>query len=426
MHLRQCAQIAAMMPALVLSLACAKAADRVAVTEISNQLTGDASIQPASFAGIPELPPSQQLEVTQERASEDWEEAAGQQWWQKLDYDISGYARGTYQYDHRIWFTGQASDFSVEGGMYGYLQTTESAWTTRLDCELYLNQPFDNNRLVDTPQRVSYDHNFKVEALQISQLLLSTRHEDFLLAVGKMVTPFGRFYFPLMTNRMDDAPFIRSEAILWRETGLLAQYDPGIFIATAALTNGGPDRDANSSKAIIGRVGLQEEDWAVGTSIKWQDGIGSEGQKETNNHAGIDAMFRHGPWTFSGELIYDEYGLRRGDLDLDDIFWGRSLYNRQIAQAKYGKLHGVGYYLDAGYFVERWQFNLNYGEYHPHAVGERIHDAVSRRGIFKAAFNITSNFAWYGMLMIENTVPAFKYEHDREGLYFLTGFQAML
>lgn len=173
-------------------------------------------------------------------------------------------------------------------------------------------------------------------------------------------------------------------------------------------------------------MGLQEDDWAIGTSVKWQDGIGSEGQKETNNHAGIDAMFRHGPWTFSGEFIYDEYGLRRGDLGLNDIFWGRSLYHRQLSQAQYGKLYGVGYYLDVGYLADRWQFNLNYGEYYPHAIGEHIHDAVSRRGIIKTAFNFSSNFAWYGMLMLENSVPEFNKMHAREGVYFLTGFQAML
>ncbi len=431
---------------------CLRADDRIEIDEISKQLganlknesapaampparmaplpdpAGDVapvSVQPASYAGVPDLPASQQLDVNQFPEAGDWKPESPS-WWQKLEYDLSLYGRGAYQYDHRIWFTGQASDFSVEGGLYGYLQTTESAWTTRLDCELYINQPFDRNRLVDTPQRMSYDPNFALDVLEISQLVISARNEDWLFAAGKMVTPFGRFYFPLFTNRMDDAPFIRTEAILWRETGLLAQYDPDMFVATFAFTNGGFDRDANSSKAIIARLGLQEENWAVGSSVKWQDGIGSEGQKETNNHVGLDAMYRHGQWVFSGEVIYDEYGLRRGDLMLDDIFWGRSLYNRQLQQAIYGDMYGVGYYLDVGYLADHWQFHVNYGEYHPKFIGERIHDTVSRRGIVKGAYNFNKNFAWYTMLMLENTVKDFEHGHDRKGIYVLTGVQASL
>ena len=70
------------------------------------------------------------------------------------------------------------------------------------------------------------------------------------------MTPFGRFYYPLYRNNFDDSPFIRSEAILFRETGLLGQWDPEGWVFTAALTNGGFEQDTNSSKALVARAGI--------------------------------------------------------------------------------------------------------------------------------------------------------------------------
>lgn len=379
---------------------------------------------PASF--IDGLPPSQQLDVNQSPEVE-IEEAPEGKWWDSLNYDLTGYGRGYYRSDRRLWFIGLESTFGVEGGLYGYLEAPQPVWTYRLDAELYLNQPFERNVLVDTPTRASFAHNFDIDVLEISQLALSGRRGDFLISLGKMVTPFGRFYFPLFSNAMHDAPFIRSEAIRWRETGILLQYDPSILVGTVALTNGGLERDANSSKAIVARVGLEEENWALGTSVKWQDGIGSEAQKERNNHFGLDAMIKHGPWILSGEVIYDQYGLRKGDVALDDIFWGRSLYNRQLRHPDGGPLEGIGYYVDLGYVAESWQLHLNYGEYYPEEIGDRIHDEVSRRGIVKFAYNVNEYFSWYSMLMFENSVPhAFDSTHPREGFFLLLGFQATL
>ena len=379
---------------------------------------------PASF--IDGLPPSQQLDVNQSPEVE-IEEAPEGKWWDSLNYDLTAYGRGYYRSDRRLWFTGMESTFGVEGGLYGYFEAPQPVWTYRLDAELYLNQPFERNVLIDTPTRASFAHNFDIDVLEISQLALSGRRGDFLISLGKMVTPFGRFYFPLFSNQMHDAPFIRSEAIRWRETGILLQYDPSILVGTVALTNGGLERDANSSKAVVARVGLEEENWALGTSVKWQDGIGSEAQKERNNHFGLDAMIKHGPWILSGEVIYDQYGLRKGDVTLDDIFWGRSLYNRQMRHPDGGPLEGIGYYVDLGYVAESWQLHFNYGEYYPDEIGDRIHDEVSRRGIVKFAYNVNEYFAWYSMLMFENSVPhAFDSTHPREGFFLLLGFQATL
>ena len=43
-----------------------------------------------------------------------------------------------------------------------------------------------------------------------------------------------------------------------RETGLLLQWDPGIWVCTAALTNGSFEQDTNSSKAVVARVGIDQ------------------------------------------------------------------------------------------------------------------------------------------------------------------------
>ena len=115
------------------------------------------------------------------------------------------------------------------------------------------NQPFGKNILADTPERRSFAANFDIDPLQISQLYLGARNGDFYAALGRFVTPFGRFYFPNYRNNFDDSPFIRSEAIRFRETGMLLQWDPSIWVFTAAITNGGFEQDGKSSKAFIGR-----------------------------------------------------------------------------------------------------------------------------------------------------------------------------
>ncbi len=171
--------------------------------------------------------------------------------------------------------------------------------------EFYVSQPFNRNILVNTEERRSYVGNFMVDSLEISQLLLAFRRDNLELVVGKMATPFGRTYFPLFTNARLDAPFIRTEAIRWRETGLLVRWDPDWLVCEVALTNGCDDRDTNSSKALVSRLGVEQEQWAVGVSVKVQDGIGSEVQKQYNNHVGADAMCRWGIFTLSGEVIYD-------------------------------------------------------------------------------------------------------------------------
>lgn len=340
-------------------------------------------------------------------------------------YQFSALGRGFYSNDQRIEFTGQEATLGVEGILAGSVARECCGWTAGLDAELYLNQPFDRNILVDNAIRRSFRGNFEIDTLEISQLYVSLRRGDALIALGKMVTPFGRTYFPLYRNDRSDAPFIRTESILWRETGLLLQYEPGPFVLTGALVNGGTDLDTNSSKGGILRAGLGGESFAAGASAKYHDGIGSEGQKEYNRHVGVDAMWRHGSWVLSGEAIYDQYGFRRS-FDPLDITWQRSIYNRDLFLAPGRPLQGLGYYADLGYHGEQWLAMLNFGEFYPRAAGDPIHDRVTRRGIIKLIRHWNAHLDSYGMVMLENDIPTNQIGRRSSGVNVLFGLQFAL
>ena len=326
----------------------------------------------------------------------------------------------------RIEWSGQESTFGVEGALTPVLKRRFDEWEFSLEGEFYLNQPFDRNMLVDTPERRSYLANFQPQTLEISQLSVSCRRGDLLLKFGKMDTPFGRYYFPTFTNAHWDAPFIRSECILWRETGLLARYSPGMLVVDAAITNGGEDRDANSSKALLSRVGLQGERWAVGASLKLQDGIGSESQKEFKNHVGMDAMVRLGPFTLSGEVLYDEYGFRQSVFNPDEIYWGRSIYYRDLNYLPGVPFSGVGYYVDLGYCRDRWIASLNYGEYYPQQeIGIPGHDETVRRGLARVAYDFGDGIQTYSALILENDGYIAQDNRKRIGRSMLAGVQVV-
>jgi len=313
-------------------------------------------------------------------------------------------ARSYYFNDQRLEFTGLEATFGVEGVLAAGFHQQIGEWEHIAECELFVNQPFERNIFIDSPMRASFAHNFDVDILQISQLYLAAQRGNLHLAAGRIVTPFGRFYFPNYLNSFADSPFIRSEAILFRETGIMARWEPGIYSFTAALTNGGPDRDSNSSKALIARAGLNLDQFAAGASVKMQDGIGSEDQKMYNNHVGLDAMWRSGPWTLSGEAIYDEYGARRPGLNLDDIVWGRSVYFRELHNPSGGPLTGFGYYVNLGYDAGGpWMFQLNYGDYFPQQqLGVRTHDLPIHRGLLRAVYRVSPNWEIYGTVLKEN------------------------
>ena len=307
------------------------------------------------------------------------------------------------RYDQRIEWSGLEATFGGEGAISPILKHRFGQSQVTFEGEFFLNEPYDKNILLDTLERRSYLATLQPDTFEISKLLIRWEYEDFAVVLGKMDTPFGRTYYPLYTNSLFDAPFIRTECILERETGLLLHYHPGHFVGDIAVTNGGQDCDANSSKALMGRIGLEDEkNWAVGASAKWQDGIGSEGQKEYCNYVGADAMCRVGPWTLSSEVIYDQYGFTHPGFNPDDIFWGRSIYFRDEYNVNGGPLAGIGYYVNLGYEFERWNVMLNYGEFYPtESSGDPRQSVINRRGIVKVAYAFSPHFKTYNMLMSE-------------------------
>jgi hypothetical protein len=375
-----------------------------------------ASPLPSPYEDATLLPPVVVAEPLLEEAAAQPAEGAPQ-------FNFGVKARAYYLNDQRLEFTGLEETFGVEGVLGAGVQQQVGEWNQSAQCELFLNQPFDRNMFVNTPTRQSFARNFDVDVLQISQLYLSAQRGDLFLAAGRFVTPFGRFYFPNYLNSFADSPFIRSEAILFRETGAMARWEPGIYSLTAAITNGGFDRDTNSSKAFIGRAGLNFQQFSLGSSIKAQDGIGSEDQKLYNNHVGLDAAWFHGRWTLSGELIYDEYGARRPGLDLNDIFWGRSLYFRELHNPNGGPLTGIGYYVNLGYDAGGpWMFQLNYGDYFPQQfLGVKPHDSPIHRALLRAVYRMTPNWETYGTALVENESSFGR--RPRHGTMILAGVQ---
>lgn len=337
-------------------------------------------------------------------------------------YFVRGVARAYYLNDQRLEFTGQEATFGAEAAVRGAIWRESNGWLVQADAELFFNQPFDRNILVDSPSRASFAHNFDIEPVEISQLYLSAKRGDFSFSVGKFVTPFGRAWFPSYQNDRNDAPFIRSEAILWRETGLLLQYQPGPWRIAAAAVNGGLNRDTNSSKALLARLGFQLERCAGGISIKHQDGIGSEGQKTINNHIGADLMVNFGRWRFSAEVIRDQYGLRR-PLDPNSITWGRSYYFREVNIGRHVAINGTGWYLNVNYDGPKWFLAFNYGEYYPQQIGNRGHDQVNHRAIAKAIYHHSDVWDIYLTGMIEDSLELVFAGRDRVGRSLTTGFQ---
>ncbi len=143
---------------------------------------------------------------------------------EQLRYRLDGLARAFYSNDQRIEWSGQEATFGVEGAVAGAVGTNAGCWDVNLVGELYLNQPYGRNILVDNAERESYRGNFEGDTVDISRLYMTMCRDNFRLTFGKMITPFGRMYSPSYSNDRADTPFIRSEAILWRETGLLLQY----------------------------------------------------------------------------------------------------------------------------------------------------------------------------------------------------------
>ncbi len=173
----------------------------------------------------------------------------------------------------------------------------------------------------------------------------------------------------------------------------------------------------------MSRIGVEWDFFAAGVSVKWQDGIGSDGQKMYNNHVGADLMIRRGRFTLSGEVIYDQYGFRRGGFDPNDITWERSIYYRDQNLAVGKPITGVGYYVNLDYETECWTITLNYGEFHPEQIGDPLHDVTTRRGIGKIIYHRTPCLDFYSMLLLENDVAGAQAGRLRRGIDVLAGVQ---
>jgi len=345
--------------------------------------------------------------------------------WMRVDgFHLDFLGRAAFENDQRIEWSGVEATFGAEGALLAGAREDLGMFTTGIETELLINQPFDRNILADTAERRSYLANWDIDPFRISQLYLFARRNDFLAAIGKMMTPFGRVYFPLYKNDRSDAPFIRTESILWRETGMLFQWDPGPWVFTCMLNNGGPDRDSNSSKGVVARIGYDSQWMAFGGSVKRQDGIGSEHQKTYNDHVGLDGMLRRGPWTLSGEVIYDVYGFRQPFNPLN-ITWGRSIYYRDQNVGLFQPITGLGYYGNLGYSQGHWTTMLNFGQFFPKQIGDPRHDIPNWRAIAKVIWHYRSTDS-YLMAVWENDVPNAQDGRHRQGADVLAGFQIAL
>jgi hypothetical protein len=339
---------------------------------------------------------------------------------------LGGLARVYYLNDQRYEFTGNEATFGVEAQFYGHVCEPIACGTVNLVGELYLQEPFDRNILVDNAVRQSFAHNFDIEPLEISQLTIGWTAGDWTMTWGRFVTPFGRYHFPIFSNSRTDTAFIRSEAVHFRENGLLLEWSPGMHRLAAALTNGSKGLDTNSSKAVVARYGIESEPFVGGISVKWQDGVGSESQKEYVNHVGLDWLLRNRCWGITGEVIYDEYGLRRPGFDLDDITWGRSLYNRQLNAGFEIPIRGVGYYAGLIRYDGRRTWTASYGQFFPESIGDPVQDQTVDRIMGQLQWSWGEHASTYLSTYWETGAEGAFGGRDRKSLYLLAGWQYAL
>lgn len=306
--------------------------------------------------------------------------------------------------DQRIYWSGLEFSFGVEAMIGAVIEKKFNWGSLSMENEFLLVQPFGDNILTDDG-RSKYLANFSVEPFAISKLNLQVRFGNFIIKIGKAETPFGRTFFPVFANNFNfGSPFIRSEAIIWRETGIFVQYKLGIVVFDLAAVNGGENRDTNSGKGGIFRLGLEGKKWGIGVSHKVHDGLGSEWQKVYKGHTGVDFRWQWSRFVFSGEMIYDRYGFHR-EYDENDIFWPTSIYYRDVFYQWKTPISGVGGYINLMYRSSKWILNLNYGEYYPQEIGNIYHDTPNRRGIVKVACNLSEDFWVYVVGIIENQRP---------------------
>ena len=343
---------------------------------------------------------------------------------EKIKYDLEIDTRTYFSNDQRIQWSGAETTFGAEAILKGSIKKAISNSEFFATGEFRINQSFDNNILVDE-YRENYIQNFKADRFQIAQLFIGFRTKNFEISLGKKNSVFGNEQLLHLTNGEIFQPFIRTESVLWWETGLFIGYRTGIFRLDLSIVNGGPDKDTNSSKAAVLRAGIELSNFTIGLSAKMQDGIGSEWQKQYKNHLGFDISFRSGKFTISAEGIYDEYGFRK-EFDSDNIFWERSLYYRDQFYKTETPITGIGGYVDIRFKQNKVLLNLNYGEFHPDGIGDPYHDPPIKRGIAKFIYNFADEFSLYLGALIENErlrEPVFS---GAKGYAYIAGLQFTL
>jgi hypothetical protein len=321
--------------------------------------------------------------------------------------------------DQRIQWSGLETTFGVEAVFTAFIRKKLSWGGLDVCTRLFINQPFNKNILADE-SRQKYLQNFERDTVEVKELYIRFTRGDFAVSLGKHRGIFGRDYTVGFSNAFFDYPFIRNEAILNFETGLVVSYTPGIFTFDIAVVNGSEDMDTNSSN-----IGLKGKNWGLGISAKAQDGIGSEWQKQYKNHAGVDVMFKIGAFRIASEVIYDEYGFHR-EYETDDVFWGRSYYYRDIFYKHKTPITGVGGYLDLQYETGKFFLEVNYGEYYPEEIGHVYHDDPIKRALVKLRLKLAAGFYGFAVGLFENgreKEPLFKGASDYG---FLLGFQYCL
>lgn len=315
----------------------------------------------------------------------------------KLDIDFRAYAIN----DQRIYWSGLEFSFGAEAAIRALIKQQFKGGSIEVENEFFITQPFGKNILSDE-NREDYIANFQIETFSISKLNILFRVGNFSCKLGKALTPFGRVHFYSFSNNLNfGSPFIRSEAILWRETGIFLHYKLAFLSLDVAAVNGEEDRDTNSGKAGIFRLGVEGKNWSIGISHKVHDGFGSEDQKIYKSHTGFDFFLRIKKFVLSGEWIYDKYGFHRA-FDGEDIFRPRSLYFRDIFYAYKTPITGKGGYINLMIESDRVIINLNYGEYYPKKIGNPLHDPPIKRLVTKFAVTLAKKARIYLIGLIEN------------------------
>ena len=136
-----------------------------------------------------------------------------------FNFDTQTVIRAYYLNDQRIECSGVEASFEAEGAIFPQIKMESRDLSFAVKGEILLNQPSGEN-ILKYENRQCFFLNYRVNTLDISQLYLEISKKNFSFYFGKKEISFGRFYEKPFSNARFEAPSIRPEAVLWRETGL--------------------------------------------------------------------------------------------------------------------------------------------------------------------------------------------------------------